>query len=191
MRAATILIIALLFFFLPSCNTAKKATEKESSHRELAAEVSQTTGTRETGAAFFDQAIIEQILHRYNIVVDFERWDFDSANHEETPTDSTDAPQTYRPEGAQVEKPPNAGLPKSYTKGSVNINAEGSQNRATQTSAGARVNKTDSTTTAANVEKKDDTKTETKQEEKTSSAPTAYVILLIVVGALIIFGRRK
>ena len=191
MRAATTLIIALLLFFLPSCSTAKKATEKESSHQELAADVSQTTGTSETGAAFFDQATIEQILQRYNVVVDFERWDFDTSSHEGTPTDSTQAPEAYRPEGTQVEKPPNAGRPKSYTKGTVNINAEGSQNRATQTSAGAQVEKTDSTATAANVDKKDDTKTETKQEKKTSGMPTAYAILLLVVGAFLIFGRRK
>lgn len=58
-------------------------------------------------------------------------------------------------------------------------------------SSSAQVEKTDSTATATNVEKKDDTKTETKQEKKTSGMPTAYVILLLVVGAFLIFGRRK
>ena len=61
----------------------------------------------------------------------------------------------------------------------VTINAEGSQNRATQTAAGALVEKTDSTTTAANVEKKDDQKTETQEQKKASSMPTIYVIIQI------------
>lgn len=64
--------------------------------------------------------------------------------------------------------------------------AEGSQNRATQTNAGALVNKTDSTDNTARLEKKDDQKTETKEQKKASSMPTIYVIFLCVAGAVLI-----
>lgn len=136
MRQALALIIALLMCFaLPGCSTTKKATTKQETHEQLAATFDQTAKATETGAAFFDQATLEQLIQRYNIVVDFERWDFETPGQEGTPTDST--------------------------------------------------------TTAANVEKKDDQKTETQEQKKASSMPTIYVIILIALGAVLIFGRRR
>lgn len=187
MRAATALIIALLLFCgLPSCTTAKKATTKQETHQETAATFDQQATATETGAAYLDQATLEQILQRYNVVVNFERWDFDTSSHEGAPTDSIQALEAYRPADIQAEKLPNAGRPKSFTKGAVTINAEGSQTRATQTSAGAQVNKTDSTTTAAKLEKKDDKKAETKEQKKGSSMPTILIIFLCVASAVLI-----
>lgn len=187
MRAATALIIALLLFCgLPSCSTSKKAMTKQETHQETAATFDQQTTATETGAAYLDQATLEQILQRYNVVVDFERWDFDTSSHEGTPTDSTQALEAYRPADTQAEKPPNAGRPKSFTKGTVTINAEGSQTRATQTSAGAQVNKTDSTTTAAKLKKREDKKAETKEQKKASSMPTIFIIFLCIASAVLI-----
>ena len=187
MRAATVLIIALLLFFgLQSCSTSKKATTKQETHQETAATFDQQTTATETGAAHLDQATLEQILQRYNVVVNFERWDFDTSSHEGAPTDSTQALEAYRPEDTQAEKPPNAGRPKSFTKGTVTINAEGNQTRVTQTSAGAQVNKTDSTTTAAKLEKKEDKKAETKEQKKASSMPTIFIIFLCIASAVLI-----
>lgn len=192
MRQALALIIALLMCFaLPGCSTTKKATTKQETHEQLAATFDQTAKATETGAAFFDQATLEQLIQRYNIVVDFERWDFETPGQEGTPTDSTNQPAAFMPKDRESDKPPNVGRPKSITKGTVTINAEGSQNRATQTAAGALVEKTDSTTTAANVEKKDDQKTETQEQKKASSMPTIYVIILIALGAVLIFSRRR
>ena len=186
MNAATTLIIALLLFFgLQSCSTTKKATMKQESHQETAATFDQKATTTETGAAFFDQAIIEQILQRINVTYDFERWDFDTSRDEGTPVDSTSQPTAFMPKDRESDKPPNVGRPKSFTKGTVTINAEGSRNRATQTNAGALVNKTDSTDTAARLEKKDDQKAETKEQKKASSMPTIYVIFLCVGGAFL------
>ena len=188
MRTATTLIIALLLFFgLQSCSTAKKATTKQETHQETAATISQETAATETGAAYLDQATLEQILQRYNVVVDFERWDFDSASQVGTPTDSLPTSAAFYQEGSRRDKPPDAGRPKSFTKGTVTINAEGSQTRATQTSAGAQVNKTDSTTTAANVKKKDDAKTESKEQKKASGTPTICMIVVCAVGALLLW----
>lgn len=187
MRAATTLIIAfLLFFGLQSCSTAKKATMKQESHQETAAAFDQKATTHETGAAYFDQAIIEQILQHFNVTYDFERWDFGTSKDEGTPVDTTRQPAAFMPKDRESDKPPNVSRPKSFTKGTVTINAEGSQNRATQTNAGALVNKTDSTDTAARLEKKDDQKTETKEQKKASSMPTIYVIFLCVAGAVLI-----
>lgn len=188
MRAATTLIIALLLFFgLQSCSTSRKATAKQETHQELAATYDQTTTATETGGAFIDQATLEQILQRYNVVVDFERWDFDTSGQEGTPTDSLPTSAAFFQEGSRRDKPPDAGRPKSFTKGTVTINAEGSQTRATQTSAGAQVNKTDSTTTAANVEKKDDNKTESKEQKKASSTPTIFIIIVCAGVALLLW----
>lgn len=187
MRAATALIIALLLFCgLLSCSTSKKATTKQETHQETAATFDQQTTATETGAVYLDQAALEQILQRYNVVVDFERWDFDTSSHEGAPTDSTQALGAYRPADTQAEKPPNAGRPKSFTKGTVTINAEGSQTRATQTSAGAQVNKTDSTTTAAKLKKREDKKAETKEQKKASSMPTIFIIFLCIASAVLI-----
>lgn len=187
MRAATALIIALLLFCgLPSCTTAKKATTKQETHQETAATFDQQTTATETGAAYLDQATLEQMLQRYNVVVNFERWDFDTSGHEGAPTDSTQALEAYRSADTQAEKPPNAGRPKSFTKGTVTINAEGSQTRATQTSAGAQVNKTDSTTTAAKLKKREDKKAETKEQKKASSMPTIFIIFLCIASAVLI-----
>lgn len=185
MRTATTLIIALLLFFgLQSCSTAKKATTKQEIHQETAATFDQQTTATETGAAYLDQATLDQILQRYNVVVDFERWDFDTTGQEGTPTDSLPTSAAFNQEGSRRDKPPDAGRPKSFTKGTVTINAEGSQTRATQTSAGAQVNKTDSTTTAATLEKKDDQKAETKEQKKASSIPTIFIIFLCVAVAV-------
>lgn len=187
MRTATALIIALLLFCgLPSCTTVKKATTKQETKQETAASFDQQTTATETGAAYLDQATLEQILQRYNVVVNFERWDFDTSSHEGAPTDSIQALEAYRPADTQAEKLPNAGRPKSFTKGAVTINAEGSQTRATQTSAGAQVNKTDSTTTAAKLKKREDKKAETKEQKKGSSMPTILIILLCVASAVLI-----
>ena len=186
MRTATTLIIALLLFGLQSCSTAKKATTKQETHQETAATISQETAATETGAAYLDQATLEQILQRYNVVVDFERWDFDTASQVGTPTDSLPTSAAFYQEGSRRDKPPDAGRPKSFTKGTVTINAEGSQTRATQTSAGAQVNKTDSTTTAATIEKKDDQKAETKEQKKASSMPTIFIIFLCIASAVLI-----
>lgn len=184
MRAATALIIALLLFFgFQSCSTSKKATTKQETHQETAATFDQQTTATETGAAYLDQATLEQILQRYNVVVDFERWDFDTSSHEGAPTDSTQALEAYRLADTQ---PPNAGRPKSFTKGTVTINTEGSQTRATQTSAGAQVNKTDSTTTAAKLKKREDKKAETKEQKKASSMPTIFIIFLCIASAVLI-----
>lgn len=187
MRAATALIIALLLFCgLPSCSTSKKAMTKQETHQETAATFDQQTTATETGAAYLDQATLEQILQRYNVVVDFERWDFDTSSHEGAPTDSTKALEAYRLADTHAEKPPNAGRPKSFTKGTVTINAEGSQTRATQTSAGAQVNKTDSTTTAVKLKKREDKKAETKEQKKASSMPTIFIIFLCIASAVLI-----
>ena len=187
MRAATALIIALLLFCgLPSCSTSKKSTTKQETHQETAATFDQQTTATETGAAYLDQATLEQILQRYNVVVNFERWDFDTSSHEGAPTDSIQALEAYRPADTQAEKLPNAGRPKSFTKGAVTINAEGSQTRATQTSAGAQVNKTDSTTTAAKLKKREDKKAETKEQKKASSMPTIFIIFLCIASAVLI-----
>ena len=187
MRAATALIIALLLFCgLPSCSASKKATTKQETHQETAATFDQQTTATETGAAYLDQATLEQILQRYNVVVNFERWDFDTSSHEGAPTDSIQALEAYRPADTQAEKLPNAGRPKSFTKGAVTINAEGSQTRATQTSAGAQVNKTDSTTTAAKLKKREDKKAETKEQKKASSMPTIFIIFLCIASAVLI-----
>ena len=195
MRAATTIIIALLLFFgLQSCSTSRKATAKQETHQELAATVDQTTTATEAGGAFIDQTTLEQILQRYNVVVDFERWDFDTAGQVGTPTDSLPTSDAFYQEGSRRDKPPDAGRPKSFTKGTVTINAEGSQTRATQTSAGAQVNKTDSTTTAANVKKKDDAKTESKEQKKASSTPTLLIVFLCVAAGFIIWrviARQK
>lgn len=192
MRQATALLIALLLFFcFQSCSTAKKATAKEETRQETAAAFDQQKATNETAAATFDQAILEQILQRVNITFDFERWDF-NGHDDETPPDSLPATATTaaRDKEAQEDKPPNV-RPTSYTKGSVNINAEGSQNRATQTSAGTQVNKSDSTRTAANVEKKEDRKAESKDQQTPRSYAGLYVLLLIVAGAaLYFFGQH-
>lgn len=188
MRTATTLIIALLLFFgLQSCSTAKKATTKQETHQETAATISQETAATETGAAYLDQATLEQILQRYNVVVDFERWDFETTGQKGTPTDSLPTSAAFNQEGSRRDKPPDAGRPKSFTKGTVTINAEGSQIRATQTSAGAQVNKTDSTTTAANLEKKDDNKTESKEQKKASSTPTIFIIIVCIGVALLLW----
>lgn len=188
MRAATTLIIALLLFFgLQSCSTSRKASAKQETHQELAATFDQTTTATETGDAFIDQATLEQILQRYNVVVDFERWDFDTSGQGGTPTDSLPTSAAIFQEGSLRDKPPDGRRPKSFTKGTVTINAEGSQIRATQTSAGAQVNKTDSTTTAANVEKEDDTKTESKEQKKASSTPTIFIIIVCTVAALLLW----
>ena len=195
MRTATALIIALLLFCgLPSCTTVKKATTKQETHQETAATFDQQTTATETGAAYLDQATLEQILQRYNVVVNFERWDFDTSSHEGAPTDSTQALEAYRPADTQAEKLPNAGRPKSFTKGAVTINAEGSQTRATQTSAGAQVNKTDSTATAAAVHEKADNKTETKEQKKASNKSILLIVFLCVAAGFIIWrviARRK
>lgn len=195
MRAATTLIIAILLFFgLQNCSTAKKATAKQETHQETAATFDQTTTATETGAATFDQATLEQILQRYNVVVDFERWDFDTSGQEVTPTNSLPTSAAFFQEGSRKDKPPDAGRPKSFTKGTVTINGEGSQTRATQTTAGAQVNKTDSTTIGASLEKKHDNKTESKEQKKASSMPTIYVIFLCVAGAVIFLratGTKK
>lgn len=189
MKAATTLIIALLLFFgLQSCSTAKKATAKQETHQETAATFDQTTTARETGAATFDQTTLEQILQRYNVVVDFERWDFDTSGHEGTPTDSLPTSAAFFQEGSRKDKPPDTGRPKSFTKGTVTINGEGSQTRATQTSAGAQVNKTDSTTTGASLVKKDDTKTESKEQKKASSTPTIFIII-VCAGVVLLLWR--
>ncbi len=187
MRAAANLIIALLLFFgLQSCSTTKKATTKQESHQETAATFDQKATTTQTAAAFFDQAIIDQILQRINITYDFERWDFQTRPEEGgTPIDSASQSAALMPDGRARDKPPNVNRPKSFTKGTVTINAEGSQNRATQTNAGALVNKTDSTDTATRLEKKEDQKTETKEQKKASSMPTIYVIFLCVAGAFL------
>lgn len=194
MRAATTLIIALLLFLgLPGCSTAKKATAKQESHEEAAATFKQETAATETGAAYLDQATIEKILQRLNVVIDFERWDYDTGAPEGIPADSLPPSAATMHEGRQSDKPPNASRPKSFTKGTVTINAEGSQTRATQTTAGAQVNKTDSTTTAATLEKKDDQKAETKDQKKASSMPTIFIIFLCVAGAVLILratGKR-
>lgn len=190
MKAATALLIALLLFV--SCSTARKATEKQETRQELTANVEKKAGSNETTAATFDQAILEQVLQRINITCSFERWDYASEPAGE-PADSLPAsiPTEARSKEIQDDKPPNAGRPTSYTKGSVNINAEGSQNRATQTTAGAQVNKNDSTSTAASVEKKDDRKAETKGEQKPKSYAGLYVLLLIIAGAaLYFFGQH-
>lgn len=190
MRAAAALLIALLLMFA-SCSTAKKATEKQEARQELTANVEKTTGSNETTAATFDQAILEQILQRINITYDFERWNY-GASPDQTLADSLPASsQTAAPEKeAQGDKPPNV-RPTSYTKGSVNINAEGSQNRATQTTAGAQVNKNDSTSTAADVEKKDDRKAEKKGEQTPKSYGGLLVLFLLsVVSALYFFGQH-
>lgn len=188
MRAATTLIIALLLFFgLQSCSTSKKATTKQETHQETAATISQETAATETGAAYFDQATLENILQRLNIVIDFERWDYDTGAQEGTQADSLPRPIATRQEGRQSDKPPNAGRPKSFTKGTVTINAEGSQTRATQTSAGAQVNKTDSTATAAAVQKKSDNKAETKEQKKASNTPTILIIFLCLGAGLVIW----
>lgn len=190
MRTATTIIIALLLFFgLQSCSTAKKATTKQETHQETAATFDQQTTATETGAAYLDQATLEQILQRYNVVVDFERWDFETTGQ----TDSLPTSAAFNQEGSRRDKPPDASRPKSFTKGTVTINAEGSQTRATQMSAGAQVNKTDSTTTAATLEKKDDQKAETKEQKKASSMPTIFIIFLCVAGAVLILratGKR-
>ena len=191
MRAATTLIIALLLFFgLQSCSTSKKVTTKQETHQETAATISQETAATETGAAYFDQATLEQILQRLNIVIDFERWEYDTGAQEGTPADSLPQPIAARQEGRQSDKPPNAGRPKSFTKGTVNINAEESQTRATQISAGAEVNKTDSTRTAANVKKKDDNKAEAKEQKKASNMPTALIVFLCLGVAFIIWRAK-
>lgn len=188
MRAATTLIIALLLFFgLQSCSTSRKATAKQETHQELAATFDQTTTATETGDAFIDQATLEQILQRYNVVVDFERWDFDTSGQGRTPTDSLPTSAAIFQEGSRRDKPPDGSRPKSFTKGTVTINAEGSQTRATQTTAGAQVYKTDSTTTAANVEKENDTKTESKEQKKASSTPTIFIIIVCTVAALLLW----
>ena len=189
MRAATALLIALLLIFA-SCSTARKATEKQEARQELTANVEKTTGSNETTAATFDQAILEQILQRINITYDFERWNY-GASPDQTPADSLPASsQTVAQKEAQGDKPPNV-RPTSYTKGSVNINAEGSQNRATQTTAGAQVNKNDSTSTAADVEKKDDRKAEKKGEQTPKSYGGLLVLFLLsVVAALYFFGQH-
>ncbi|MBO5053824.1 MAG: hypothetical protein J6C44_06295 [Muribaculaceae bacterium] len=188
MRTATTLIIALLLFFgLQSCSTAKKATTKQETHQETAATISQETAATETGAAYLDQATLEQILQRYNVVVDFERWDFDTTGQEGTPTDSLPTSAAFNQEGSRRDKPPDAGRPKSFTKGTVTINAEGSQTRATQTRAGAQVNKTDSTATVAAVQKKADNKAETKEQKKASSTPTILIIFLCLGAGLVIW----
>lgn len=192
MRAATTLIIALLLFFgLQSCSTSKKATTKQETHQETTATISQETAATETGAAYFDQATLEQILQRLNIVINFERWEYDTGVQEGTPADSLPQPIAARQEGRQSDKPPNARRPKSFTKGTVNINAEGSQTRATQTNAGAQANKTDSTATAANVKTKDDNKTETKEQKKASNKPTALIVFLCLGVAFIIWRSKR
>lgn len=195
MRAATTLIIALLLFFgLQGCSTAKKATAKQETHQETAATISQETAATETGAAYLDQATLEQILQRYNVVVDFERWDFDTTGQEGTPTDSLPTSAAFNQEGSRRDKPPDTSRPKSFTKGTVTINAEGSQTRATQTSAGAQVNKTDSTATAAAVHEKADNKTETKEQKKASNKPILLIVFLCVAAGFIIWrviARRK
>lgn len=195
MRTATTLIIALLLFFgLQSCSTAKKATTKQETRQETAATFQQETAATETGGAYFDQATIEKILQRLNVVIDFERWDYDTGAPEGIPADTLPPSAATMHEGRQSDKPPNTGRPKSFTKGTVTINAEGSQTRATQTSAGAQVNKTDSTATAAAVHYKADQKTETKEQKKTSSKPSIFIILLLFVEGFIIWraiARRK
>lgn len=194
MRAATTLIIALLLFLgLPGCSTAKKATTKQETHQETAATFDRQTTATETGAAYLDQATIEKILQRLNVVIDFERWDYDTGAPEGIPADSLPPSAATMHEGRQSDKPPNAGRPKSFTKGTVTINAEGSQTRATQTTAGAQVNKTDSTATAAAVHEKADNKAETKEQKKASSMPTIFIIFLCVAGAVLILratGKR-
>lgn len=190
MRTATTIIIALLLFFgLQSCSTAKKATAKQETHQETAATFDQQATATETGAAYLDQATLEQILQRYNVVVDFERWDFDTTGQEGTPTDSLPTSAALNQEGSRRDKPPDAVRPKSFAKGTVTINAEGSQTRATQTSVGAQVNKTDSTTTAATLEKKDDQKAETKEQKKASGMPTIFIIFLCVAVAAVLILR--
>ncbi len=192
MRHATaILITLLLFVSFQSCSTAKKATAKEETRQETAAAFDQQKATNETAAATFDQAILEQILNRVNVTFDFERWDF-AGQDDETPPDSLPAaiPTATADKEARDDKPPNI-RPTSYTKGSVNINAEERQNRTTQTSAGSQVNKSDSTTTAANVEKKDDRKAESKEQEAPRSYAGLWVLLLIAAGAaLYFFGQH-
>lgn len=186
MRTATALLISILLLIIPaSCSTARKATAKQETKQETAATVEQTTTGHETGSAYFDQATLEQILQNYNVTVDFERWDFDTGQ-EGTPTDSTAAAQTGQ-QWRKSDKPPDELRPKSLTKGTVNITAEGSQTRATISNAGAQVNKTDSTTTAANVEKKETAKSETKDEKKESSTPTNVIIFFVVVAGLLIW----
>lgn len=188
MRAATTLIIVLLLFFgLQGCSTAKKATAKQETRQETAATFQQETAATETGGAYFDQATIQKILQRLNVVIDFERWDYDTGAPEGIPADTLPPSAATMHEGRQSDKPPNTGRPKSFTKGTVTINAEGSQTRATQTSAGAQVNKTDSTATAAAVHDKADIKTETKEQKKTSSKPSIFIILLLFVEGFIIW----
>ena len=110
MRAATTLIIALLLFLgLPGCSTAKKATAKQETHEETAATFNQETAATETGAAYFDQATIEKILQRLNVVIDFERWDYDTGAPEGIPADSLPPSAATMHEGRQSDKPPNAG----------------------------------------------------------------------------------
>lgn len=195
MRAATTLIIALLLFFgLQGCSTAKKATAKQETRQETAATFQQETAATETGGAYFDQATIENILQRLNVVIDFERWDYDTGAPEGIPADSLPPSAATMHEGRQSDKPPNASRPKSFTKGTVTINAEGSQTRATQTSAGAEVNKTDSTATAAAVHDKADIKTESKEQKKASNTPTLLIVFLCVAAGFIIWrviARRK
>lgn len=195
MRAATTLLIALLLFFgLQSCSTSRKATTKQETRQETAATFQQETAATVTGGAYFDQATIENILQQLNVVIDFERWDYDTGAPEGIPADSLPPSAATMHEGRQSDKPPNASRPKSFTKGTVTINAEGSQTRATQTSAGAEVNKTDSTATAAAVHDKADIKTETKEQKTASNTPTLLIVFLCVAAGLIIWrviARRK
>ena len=188
MRPAARLIIAfLLCFFLQSCHTAKKATLKEEARLETATEITTTQASETTGAAFFNQAILDSIRNSYNIVIDFERWEYAPEEGARASPDSLQA-DNGRPASDRT-KPPNAGRLTAVTKGTVTITGEGRQSRATQTQAGALVNQRDTTATTAAEQATAERKTEAREERKTSNRwGLAAFFLLLIAGAAAYFA---
>ena len=194
MRAATALIIALLLFCgLPSCSTFKKATTKQETHQETAATFDRHTEATETAEATSTRDILETLLQRYNITLDFDRWEYNAADSMPT-TGGTGitgkdraAPASDRPTAANIGQAGNY-HPTSHTKGTLTIAAEGRQTRTTKETSATQTAKTDSTRTAATRTTRNETKTEAKEQTKSTGTPAILEILICIALALVV-GR--
>lgn len=187
MRAATTLIIALLMIVgLSGCRTAKKAVTKEETSQELAASFQKAEATTTETATSFDQAIIDQIRNRLNIIIDFKRWEY-QPGEEGTPTEPAENREgIFTDVPALADKPPNA-RPKSYTEGTITISADGQRETTTQTTASAQQETTNQVTTAGQVENKEEATIDSKTEEKPKTGLGFFdTIFIILFGAAVI-----